>query len=63
MAAQHGYLLTNAPLSAAIVPQRMCMQEGQVGAHEWSHCCQALAQRSTGSRVASLANLPTPGWR
>jgi hypothetical protein len=34
MAAQHGYLLTNAPLSAAMVPQRMCMQEGQVGAHQ-----------------------------
>lgn len=29
MAAQHGYLLTNAPLSAAMVPQRMCMQEAR----------------------------------
>jgi len=63
MAAQRDYLLTNAPLSAAMVPQRMCMQEGQVGAHQWRPCCQALAQRSTGSRVASLAHLPAPGWR
>jgi type IV secretory pathway protease TraF len=37
MAAQHGHLLATAPLLktvAAMVPQHMCIQESQMGAHQ-----------------------------
>jgi hypothetical protein len=63
MVAQHGHPLATAQLSAAMVPQHRCMQEGLMGAHQWRPSCRALAQRSTGSRVASLAHLPAPSWR
>lgn len=66
MAAQHGYLLANAPLLktvAAMVPQHMCMQDGQMGAHQWRPYRQTLGVGTTGSRAASQAHLPVPGWR
>lgn len=55
MAAQHSHPLAAAPLSAAMVPQHLCMQDSQMGAHQWCPCCQALAQRSTGRAL--------PAWR
>ncbi len=60
MAAQHGNLLATAPLLktvAAMVPQHMCMQESQMGAHQWRPCRQMLGVGTTGSRAASLAHL------
>lgn len=61
MAAQHGHLQATTPLLktvAAMGPQHVCMQDSQTGAHQWRPCCQALAQRSTGSRAASMTHLP-----